>query len=74
MSAERAKRVRAAAEAHTDLNIFAAIVVLLESSLTSAHCNGAEVRIIRICQAEQEKCLRRYDAATAWISTAGDRS
>jgi len=50
-------------EAHSDLNLFAAIVALLESGLNSAHTHRAADRIIAISQAEQSKCLARMDRA-----------
>ena len=52
-----------AAEAYSDLNVFAAVAALMESSLVSSNCHAAEARIVRICQAEQQKCLARYDRA-----------
>lgn len=66
MADDRKKAISEAAGAHTDLNIFAAVVTLLEGGhlYTSQGTDSAQ-RIIRICQAEQAKCLRRYDAATA---------
>lgn len=57
--------VRETAEALTDLNIFAAVVVLLESSLQTVRCDRSAQRIISIAKAEQQRCLRRYDDARA---------
>ncbi|MFA5240350.1 MAG: hypothetical protein WC476_11685 [Phycisphaerae bacterium] len=56
--------VREVAEAHSNLSIWAAIQVLLESSLLcGGHHEKAEARIIKIVKAEQQKELRRYDKA-----------
>jgi len=57
--------IREAANALSDLNIFAAVVVLLESSLNHAPTYKSAERIIDIAKAEQQRCLRRYDAACA---------
>lgn len=62
---EKGKHMVEAAKAHSDLNLFAAVAALMESSLVSSDCYGAESRIVRICQAEQAKCLARYDRAIA---------
>jgi hypothetical protein len=58
-----ARHIKLAAVARSDLNIFAAVMALMESSLVSSDCHGAEARILSICRAEQQKCLRRYDTA-----------
>lgn len=59
--------VRIAAVAHTDLNIFAAVVSLLESSLQSNQktVHSSSTKIIRIAKQEQQRCLIRYDEAVA---------
>lgn len=62
---EKGKAIKEAAVARSDLNLFAAVAALMESSLVSSDCYAAEARIVRICQAEQAKCLRRYDRAIA---------
>ncbi len=66
---ERKRAVSAAAEAHTNLNIFASLVTILEGGhLTGANDvvgHAAQDRIIRICQSEQSRWLRKYDAAMA---------
>lgn len=59
------RHVTDAAEALTDLNVFAAIVALLESGLNHSPTYKTAGRIINICNAEQQKCLRRYDDARA---------
>jgi hypothetical protein len=54
-------KINEAARALSDLNIFAAVQVLMESSLVSPNCRAAEARIVQICRTEQAKCLKRYD-------------
>ena len=60
---DKGKAMVEAAEAHSDLNIFYAIKALMENSLVTSNCHAAEARIIKICDAESAKCLRRFDAA-----------
>lgn len=58
--------VKEAAQAHTNLNVFASVVSLLEGGhLYGAHHDRTAQRIIEICKAEQAKCLARYDRAIA---------
>lgn len=57
--------IKAAAQAHTDLNIFAAVVALMENSLVSADCHITEQRIVKLCRAEMQRCLARYDQEMA---------
>lgn len=57
--------VTAAAKAHTDLNIFAAIISLLEGGVMSADVQPDDFRIIALCEKAQRKCLQRFDRATA---------
>lgn len=65
---KRQQALEEAAAAHTDLNIFAAVIAMMENSLLSVACQQREFQIIRICKSEQEKCLRRYDAAIAKLN------
>lgn len=65
MKSDRERSALQAAEAHTDLNVFAAVVILLESSLQTSARHAASQRIIRICKAEQQRCLRDFDLAMA---------
>lgn len=51
--------------ARSDLNIFAGVMALMESSLLSHDCYVAEARIVVICKAEMQKCLRRMDRTLA---------
>lgn len=64
--------VRAAA-AHTDLSLFAAVVALLEHSIQSSAREDASRKIIAIAEAEQQRCLRRYDRALAELPPEKDR-
>lgn len=54
-----------AARAHTDLNIFAAVVSLLEGGHVSSDVQPFDFRIIRLAQQAQQRCLKRYDDAVA---------
>lgn len=56
---------KAMVQAHTDLNIFAAIVAILEGGTVSADAQPDDFKIIKLCQRAQAKCLRRYDRAHA---------
>lgn len=55
----------AMARAHTDLNIFAAVVHLLEGGLVSSDSQPDDFRIIAMAQRAQQRCLARHDAAEA---------
>lgn len=57
------RAAEAASKAHSDLNIFAAIVALLEGGTVSTESDRVAQRIIEICQKHQAACLRRYDRA-----------
>lgn len=57
--------IKAAARAHTDLNVFHAIIKLLEGGLISSESYPNADRIITICKKEAAKCLQRYDKALA---------
>lgn len=62
---DRAKAIRDATDAHTNLNTYASIVTILEGGhLYGGHSTTAE-KIIRLCKAEQGKQLRAYDRAVA---------
>ena len=66
------KNLDAALRAHTNLNTFAAIVAMLEGgTVYSTGINGSQdktaSRIIRLCHQEQQRQLRKLDAATAKI-------
>jgi hypothetical protein len=53
-----------ACHAHTDLNTFHAVINLLEGGLLyDPRSNRAANAIIKICKAERQRHLRRYDKA-----------
>lgn len=55
--------VRDAAQALSDLNVFAAVVALLESGLNHSPTFPSAEKIIDVAKAEQQRCLKRYDVA-----------
>jgi chorismate mutase len=64
--------VKEAAEAHTNLNVFASVVSILEGGhLYGATNDRAAQRIIELCKAEQAKCLVRYDRAREAATKSG---
>lgn len=68
--ARKGDHIKEAAEAHTNLNVFASIVSILEGGhLYGCHSDRTANRIIEICKAEQSRCLARYDAAVAALTT-----
>ena len=52
-----------ASRAHCNLNVFHGIVALLEGGVIYSESYGAADRIIKICKAESQRCLKRYDRA-----------
>jgi hypothetical protein len=56
--------VRKAAEARSDLIVFAAIIGLLEGGLNTSPTYKTAQRIIELAKTEQQRCLKRYDAAS----------
>ncbi len=59
---------RDAAEAHTDLNTFGAVVTLLEGGhLYRSKSHATADRIIQMAKKYQQTCLRDYDAAIAKV-------
>lgn len=57
------KYIAEAVNAHTNLNLFAAVQALLESGLRYGESIKAETQIIAICKKEIGKQLNIYDAA-----------
>lgn len=57
--------VKETAEALSDLNMAAAIVALCESGLFHSKSYRFEAHIVRLCKAEIDRCLTRYDRARA---------
>jgi len=67
--------IKAAAEAHTNLNVFATVVSILEGGhLYGATSDRAAQRIIELCKAEQSKCLARFDRAVCLSSPRRPKS
>lgn len=56
-----------AAEAHSNLNTYAAVVALMEGGLIYGIRHAAATKIIRICKQEQQHFLRVYDGLLAQI-------
>lgn len=73
--ARKGDHIIEAAEAHTNLNVFASIVSVLEGGhLYGCYSDRTAQRVIDICQAEQSRCLARYDkAVAALLLTNGER-
>lgn len=59
----RSELLKEISEAYADLNMFAAVVALLEGGTMSAGAQPYDFRIIKLCQQAQQKCLRRHDRA-----------
>jgi hypothetical protein len=68
MSEQRAKTIRLAGQAVSDLNIFYGVVALLEGGTIHAPSHKAANRIIKICKAESAKRLAEYDRLVAKAS------
>ena len=65
------ERVYRAAEAHTNINTWAAVVTLLEGGhLYSGRGHIAAQRVIKIANAEQQKELAIFDKACAAAAQA----
>jgi hypothetical protein len=63
---KRNEHARDAANHHSTLNTFAAIVILLEGSLTyDSESDETASKIIKLCKAETQRQLRKMDAAFA---------
>lgn len=62
------KLTKAAMDAHCNLNIFAAIVAILEGGTIYGGENAAAKKIIAICQAEQQRQLKLQDKAIAALN------
>jgi len=54
------------------LYVFASVAGLLECGSVPVESDSAARRIIKICEAEQQRCLKRYDKEIAKIE--GDKS
>jgi hypothetical protein len=63
--------IKEAAQAHTDLNIFHAVIGILEGGvLYTRGSRAAAERIIDICKSEAGKRLRDYDTNVARVERA----
>ncbi len=62
-------RLIEATECHTDLNIFAAVQRILEGGCLYTNSGDATAgRIIKLCLAEQQRQVRRYDKIMAKLA------
>lgn len=62
---------KAACVHHTTLNTFASVVTLLEGgTVYDPAANVTAQRIIRLCHSEQQRQLKKYDAAMAKAKAA----
>ncbi|MET4197316.1 chorismate mutase [Bradyrhizobium sp. LA8.1] len=69
MMKQKRDYVKEVADAHTNLNVFASIVSVLEGGhLYGCHSDRTVQRIIEICKAEQYRCLKRFDRARIALS------
>lgn len=65
--------VQVAVEAHTNLNIFGAIIAILEGgSIYGGTAQAAADAIIQRCQREQQRQLAEYDRALAALKGGED--
>lgn len=63
--------VKDAAVALSDLNIFYAVIALMDGGLIHAPSHASAARIIKICKEEGRRCLGRFDRARA--ASSGER-
>lgn len=64
--------IKDAVEAHTDLNIFEAVVAILEGGTVSARAQPYDFRVIALCMRAEQQCLRRYDRAISALLARTD--
>lgn len=67
---ERAKLAEDASKAHTDLNIFHAIIAILEGGTISSDAQRSAQFIIHHCKAGTAAALARYDRAIEKLEKA----
>jgi hypothetical protein len=65
--------VKESARALSDLNMYHAVIALLESSLIDSLRQKTDQAIIRLCRIESSQCLRDYDRAYAKATGTIDR-
>jgi hypothetical protein len=61
--------VKEAANALSDLNIFYAVIALMDGGLVHSPSHAAAARIVKLCRSEGGRCLKRYDHAKACAET-----
>jgi hypothetical protein len=59
---------QAMAEAHTDMNLFAAVERLMEGGLVSSDAQPDDFKIIKAAQDAGRRAFRRYEAAQAVLA------
>jgi hypothetical protein len=57
--------VKEAAQAHSNLTMWAAVLALMESSLLSCHAHKSEAQVVKIAKREIQRELKHYDNARA---------
>lgn len=57
--------VKEAAVALSDINIFYAVIALMDGGLVHAPSHATAARIVKLCRSEGGRCLKRYDHAKA---------
>lgn len=68
------EHIKNAAKAHTTLTVFGAVQALLEGGTIHGGKEGGErtaLRIIKMCEAEMQRQLKRYDRHLAAIRKQG---
>lgn len=69
------KYVQAACDHHSTLNAFASVVLLMEGAITyDPASNATSQKIIRLCKAEEQRQLRKLDAAIALAANEKGKS
>lgn len=67
--------IQKAAQDHTDLHTFHAVMVLMEGGLLyDEKSKAAASKIIAICKREASRCLRSYDAGRAALSNSAEEA
>lgn len=62
--------IEAHAAASRDLNLWGAVLALMEDSLLTADEHAAEAKVAAICKTRMHACLARMDKAAARIRKA----
>jgi hypothetical protein len=69
----KAEFLKDATEAHTDINMFAAVVAMLEGGTMSAGAQPDDFKIIALCKRAQQRCLHRFEQAHAALTSTDRR-